>query len=259
MASHNVASRAGSFANGFTSRSSSLTTNAPSRRCAQRSSRTIDASAGPDRVGDEMPESLHDAPHPLNTGAAPSPQAGARHESRLEHRHVNPRWCSALQFVRGVVDCEFGVGVGDPAPLECRCQVRGGGPSPARSGRARSAGGTANIRRTMFWWYVFEPSSTMRAGATSESRAVADELRVREEVYGEGEFVSVRGGVVGVDDRDAGVGHQSAQRAHRAGGEQIPNFAALRRARRPAGQDRSRSRTRSLLPSGRRRLSRSVV
>jgi hypothetical protein len=55
VASHSLASRTGSFAKGFTSRSSCLTTNAPSRRCDQRSSRTIEASAGPDLVGDEMP------------------------------------------------------------------------------------------------------------------------------------------------------------------------------------------------------------
>jgi hypothetical protein len=44
VASHSLASRPGSLANGLTSRSLSLTTNAPSRRCAHRSSRTIDAS-----------------------------------------------------------------------------------------------------------------------------------------------------------------------------------------------------------------------
>jgi len=55
VVSHSRPSRVGSLANGFTSRSVSLTTKAPSRRCAQRSSRIVDASAGPDRVGDETP------------------------------------------------------------------------------------------------------------------------------------------------------------------------------------------------------------
>jgi len=44
---------------------------------------------------------------------------------------------------------------------------------------------------------------------------------VRKVVDCEGEFVSVRGDVVSVDDRYAGVGHQSPQRTHRAGVEQM--------------------------------------
>ena len=49
---------------------------------------------------------------------------------------------------------------------------------------------------------------------------IADELRVREVVHGEGEPVAIHGGIVSVDDHDAGIGHQSAQRAHRAGIQQ---------------------------------------
>src|SRR6476661_2109678 len=49
-------------------------------------------------------DSRRSAGHPLHCGAVVSRNAGAWHESRLEHRYVDPRWCSALQFVRVVDD-----------------------------------------------------------------------------------------------------------------------------------------------------------
>jgi hypothetical protein len=58
-------------------------------------------------------------------------------------------------------------------------------------------------------------------GSDARVEKIADERSVREVIHGEGEFVSVRGGVAGVGDPDARVRHQSAQWPHRAGGHQI--------------------------------------
>ncbi len=66
-------------------------------------------------------------PNPLKTGAVASAQAGAGHESRFEHRDVDPGRHSVLQSVRVVEDREFGVGIGDSGALECGRQVGGGG------------------------------------------------------------------------------------------------------------------------------------
>jgi hypothetical protein len=43
---------------------------------------------GPGRRRDAG-DPLHDAPHPLKTGAVISPEAGARHDCRLEDRYVD--------------------------------------------------------------------------------------------------------------------------------------------------------------------------
>ena len=68
------------------------------------------------------------------------------------------------------------------------------------------------------------PQQHDSGGSDEQVEQVADQLCVREIVYVEGEFVSVRGGVAGVDDRDAGIGRQTAQWAHRASFQQTPGF-----------------------------------
>jgi len=55
VAFQSLSSRSRSCAYGSTSVSLSITTKAPSRRCAQRSSRTTEARAGPERAGDAVP------------------------------------------------------------------------------------------------------------------------------------------------------------------------------------------------------------
>jgi len=97
----------------LTSRAVSLTTNARRAGAPQRSSSTIDASAGPTASATRARVVCSTRPTRCRPGPWPLP-GQCRHEARLEHHHGYPAGARPLQLVRVIEDGELGVGIGDP-------------------------------------------------------------------------------------------------------------------------------------------------